>query len=74
MTTPELIAFRLREAKEKKGITFTELSLRSGLHKRTLEEVLENGRNPRATTLAAICEALEVSPAWVLGIKNGGNA
>ena len=50
------------------GITRRELAKKSGIPKRTLDSYVD-GTVPSALYLAVLCEALEVNPAWVLGLS-----
>ena len=46
-----------------------EIAQKAGMRIGTLEQYLYCGVLPGADKLAALCQALEVNPAWVLGLS-----
>jgi transcriptional regulator with XRE-family HTH domain len=65
------LAQRLRIARARKGWSQTELTKRSGIHNVQISK-LERGVTKEITgsTLRALCEALGVSPAYILGMTD----
>lgn len=63
------VSQRLREAKEMCGKSYRQLSRETMISVDTIVSAMRNnGQNPRADTLAALCRAMEVSADWVLGL------
>jgi len=64
------LAKRLRMARASKGWSQTELAKRSGLHSVQISK-LERGitREITGSTLRALCEAMDMSPQYFLGMK-----
>ena len=65
---------RLRQARLKlavfhSGMTAREIAEKAGISRSTLQQYLYCGVMPGADTLAALCQALKVNPAWVLGLS-----
>lgn len=60
------IAKRLRQAREDAGLTQAEVAIRAGLKQSAVSHAESGRREPLATTLAALCRAIEVSADWVL--------
>jgi transcriptional regulator with XRE-family HTH domain len=65
------LAQRLRMARAYRGWTQTYLSQRSGVHKMQISK-LERGtiKDTSTGTLRALCEALGVSPGYLLGMTD----
>jgi transcriptional regulator with XRE-family HTH domain len=63
------LAQRLRMARAYRGWSQTELSKRSGVHNMQISK-LERGitREASSSTLRALCQALGVSPSYILGL------
>ena len=70
MERPSL-AQRLRMARAYRGWSQTELARRAGIHNMQISK-LERGviRETSTTTLRALCEALGVSPSYILGMAD----
>ncbi len=68
--TPHRIACLLEQVLADKGVTLTELSSRTGITMANLS-ILKTGkaRAIRFTTLTAICEALDCTPADLLELR-----
>lgn len=66
-----LLAQRLRQAREYKGWSQTVLSKRSGVHHVQISK-LERGitKDITGTTLRALCEAMQISPRYLLGMSD----
>jgi transcriptional regulator with XRE-family HTH domain len=64
-----VFAQRLRESRERQGLSQTELAARSGLNLGNVNE-LEHERKPsvRADTLVALADTLEVSMDYLAGL------
>ena len=62
---------RLIESMHERGLNQSQLSRESGVDRSTLSQLLaeENLRMPRADTVAAIAQALQVSSDWLLGLS-----
>ena len=65
----ETITARLKLAVYRSKMTRKGLAEKAGIREGTLEQYLYRGVMPGADKLAALCQALEVDPAWVLGIS-----
>jgi transcriptional regulator with XRE-family HTH domain len=63
------LAQRLRMARAYRGWSQTELAKRSGVHNMQISK-LERGviRETSTSTLRALCQALGVSPSYILGL------
>lgn len=69
--TPHRIIMRLDEALERRGMTLTELSQRTGITMANLSTLKNNrGKAIRFTTLTLICDALDIEPAQLFGIRS----
>jgi transcriptional regulator with XRE-family HTH domain len=62
---------RIREARQSKGWTLGYLANLTQLSKSHLSDTENGKRNPSASTLLALCRALDVSADWLLGIEVG---
>lgn len=62
-----IIKDRLNEAMQKRGITASELSKRTGLNKSSVSRYLTGENIPRSLAIGKMAKALRVNPAWVLG-------
>ena len=65
----ELITARLKLAVFHSGMTAREVAEKAGINRSTLQQYLYCGVMPGADTLAALCQAMKVNPAWVLGLS-----
>lgn len=67
-----VFAERLSEAMERRGMSLSELSRRTGINKGQLSRY-RNGINKNLSeeTIRSIAEALNVSPAWLRGYSDG---
>ena len=65
----ETITARLKLAVYHSGMKISEIAQKAGMRICTLEKYLYCGAMPGADKLAALCKALEVNPAWVLGLS-----
>ena len=65
----ETITARLKLAVYRSGMKIGEIAQKAGMRIGTLEQYLYCGVMPGADKLAALCQALEVNPAWVLGLS-----
>ncbi len=65
------LAQRLRMARARSGLSQTELAKRTGLHNVQISK-LERGITQEiiGSTLRKLCEALEVSPQYLLGMTD----
>jgi transcriptional regulator with XRE-family HTH domain len=59
----KLIIHRLREEREKKGISQMDLSFKAGLSQNLINYIETGKRTPNLYTLLSICKTLEISPA-----------
>lgn len=66
----ETITARLKLAVYHSGMKIGEIAQKAGMRMGTLEQYLYCGVMPGADKLAALCQALEVNPAWVLGLSD----
>lgn len=64
----ETITARLKLAVYHSKMTRKGIAEKAGIREGTLDQYLYCGVMPGADKLAALCQALEVNPAWVLGI------
>ena len=74
MKKQEIVAIfrkRLQESMRERGVNQSALSRETGVDRSTLSQLLaeENLRMPRADTVAAIAQALQVSSDWLLGLS-----
>ena len=62
---------RLKEARQALGLTQTEIAAKLGMKQATWQK-LESGKTPdmRISTLKHICETLNISSDWLLGLKD----
>ena len=58
---------RLNEALNMRGMTAAELAAATGLNKSSLSRYLTGENIPRSKAIGKMAEALNVSPAWILG-------
>lgn len=65
----ETITARLKLAVYRSKMTRKEIAEKAGIREGTLEQYLYCGVMPGADKLAALCQALEVDPGWVMGVK-----
>ena len=65
----ETITARLKLAVYRSKMTRKGIAEKAGICEGTLEQYLYRGVMPGADKLAAMCQALEVDPAWVLGLS-----
>ena len=66
LTAPQRRGKKLREARERQGMTQADLAEKSGLSTDTIGRV-EGGHNPTGTTLETLADALGVSMATLFG-------
>ena len=66
----ERITARLKLAAFHSGMTAREIAEKAGISRSTLQQYLYYGVMPGADKLAALCQALKVNPAWVLGLSD----
>ncbi len=62
-----IIKERLIEAMKLRGMTATELANKSGLAKSSVSRYLTGENIPRSIAIGKMANALNVSPAWILG-------
>ena len=62
-----VIKERLIEAMKLRGMTATELASKSGLAKSSVSRYLSGENIPRSIAIGKMANALDVSPAWILG-------
>lgn len=65
----ETITARLKLAVYRSEMKIGEIAQKAGMRIGTLEQYLYCGVMPGADKLAALCQALEVDPGWVLGLS-----
>lgn len=65
----ETITARLKLAVYHSGMKIGEIAQKAGMRTGTLEQYLYCGVMPGADKLAALCQALEVDPGWVMGVN-----
>ena len=65
----ETITARLKLAVYRSGMKIGEIAQKAGIRIGTLEQYLYCGVMPGADKLAALCQALEVDPGWVMGVN-----
>lgn len=63
----EEIKDRLKEALELRGMMPVELAKKSGVTKGAISKYLKGTVKPKQNAIGAMAEALDVSPAWLLG-------
>ena len=63
------IIARMKLAVYYSGMTVPEISQKAGINRGTIQQYLYYGVMPGADKLAALCQALKVNPAWVLGMS-----
>lgn len=65
------IGLRIREARDRRGLTMAQLAEMVGINKSSIKRY-EDGSiaRPRVPVLNAIAAALELNPAWLLGISS----
>jgi len=59
----ELVIQRLRDEREKKGISQMDLSFKAGLSQNQVNYIETGKRTPNLYTILSICKALEINPA-----------
>ena len=62
-TQIELIILRLRQEREKKGISQMDLAFKAGLSQNQVNYIETGKRTPNLHTILSICKALEINPA-----------
>ena len=65
----ETITARLKLAVYRSKMTRKGIAEKAGIREGTLERYLYYGVMPGADKLAALCQALRINPAWVLGLS-----
>lgn len=60
---------RLRQTREAKGLTLEKLSAKTGLSEAAISRLERIPRDPRASSLRKLAEALEVSVGFLMGIE-----
>ena len=70
--TVRIFRARFLEALERAGLSRSALARQTGIDRSTLSQLLslDNGRLPRADTVAAIASVLKVSLDWLLGLSH----
>ena len=63
-------AIRLLRAQSKKGISVRQLSIDTGLHRRTIDEYQEGKSEPKLESLAKLARALNVSTDYLCGLED----
>jgi transcriptional regulator with XRE-family HTH domain len=63
----DLIAVRIKEVRETRGLTQVELALKAGLPAATISHFETSTRTPGTSTLQRLAEALEVRVDYLLG-------
>lgn len=58
---------RLNEALRLRGLSAAELASKSGLQRSSVSRYLSGENVPRSLAIGKMAEALDVSPAWLLG-------
>lgn len=64
--TADGLAIRLRTARERKGLSLSDLHRRSGFSKTALHDYESGRTKPGARELRSLCELLEVTPNWLV--------
>lgn len=59
---------RIKTAMERRNYSISELARRSGLNKGTVSKYVNSQLEPKQNAIAALAQALNVSPAWLLGL------
>jgi len=59
----KLIAQRIREEREKQGISQMDLSLKAGLSQNQVNYIETGKRTPNLNTILSICKILKINPA-----------
>lgn len=57
---------KLREARERSGLTQEQVAQRSGVHATEVSRIEAGKRDPRVTTLRRLAKAVEVKPGQLL--------
>jgi transcriptional regulator with XRE-family HTH domain len=65
-----MLASRLRESREKRGLTQSELAKRTGLHNQQIYKLESGISDPKGDTLTRIARELEVSVDYLVGLVN----
>lgn len=60
---------RIRSIRHQRGMSKTAMAIRIGIPCATLKTWEDNENIPRADSLAQLCQALNVSADWMLGIE-----
>jgi transcriptional regulator with XRE-family HTH domain len=61
-----LIAQRLKETRQRKGLTQNELSIRSGVHEKAIAKYERGAGMPGADSIVKLAQALEISADYLL--------
>lgn len=61
---------RLREEIARSGMTKAEIAKKVGVSPEMITQYCTTGKLPRLDTFAALCEALDVSANYILGLKD----
>ncbi len=61
----DAVGARLRELRLSKGLTQTQLGVRSGSNQATIQKI-ENGHSTRPRNVVELAVVLEVNPAWLI--------
>lgn len=64
-----IIKDRLNEAMKLRDLNITELAFKCGLNKSTVSRYLTGTVIPRSVAIGKMANALQVSPAWILGYE-----
>ena len=68
--TPHECGARIREARDRAGLTQEELAEKLAVHKMTVSKWERGEREPKGPALLALGRELKVSPAWILGYQD----
>lgn len=68
MSDARLSAMRIREAMDEMQLSPSDLANRSGINKGTLSHYIHGQYTPSSDNAYRIANALNVSPAWIMGL------
>lgn len=66
VTLPDVVAVRIRQARERKGLSFSDLHKVTGISRTALHDYESGRTKPGARELGLLCEAMRVTPNWLL--------
>ena len=70
MITLQLIRGRLADAIKQSGLTHTDIAQKIGVKQPTVRQYLSGRAMPALDTFARLCQALDVSPEYILGLTD----